>query len=182
MKYTIAIDNGVTGSICIMDEQGQILVYAPTPVFKSLNYTKAVGYSSRIDSQRLIGLLKPYGQNCTVLLERPMVNPQRWAASVSAIRCDEATRSIIELLGLKLIYVDSKEWQTPMLPTRPAIPKAKKDATPAEKKALKAKRAAFTLETKALSLAAGQRLFPGVEFKKDADAALLAEWGRREKL
>ena len=193
MKYTISFDNGVTGSICILDEDGRVMLYAPIPVRKTLNYTKAVGYSSRVNGAALRAMLEPYVKDCTVVLERPMINPGRWIATVSAIRCDEATRTIIEDFDAKLIYVDSKDWQTPMLPTRPPVkgklfkvPKgAKKTEYLQERednKVLKAKRAAFALETKALSLAVGQRLFPAITFKKDADAACQAEWARREKL
>ena len=191
--YSIGIDNGCTGSICILDEDGKVVFYGPTPVFKSLNYTKAVGYSTRVDGKALSNILDKYALDSTLVLERPMVNPQRWVATISAIRCDETTRTVLEMLKVKFIYIDSKEWQKSMLPKRSPVkgtlfklPKgAKKTEYLAERKAnkeLKAKRAAFALETKSLSLAIGQRLFPNVTFEKDADAALMCEWLRRTKL
>jgi hypothetical protein len=193
MKYYISLDNGVSGSVCILDESGKLMFYGPTPVRRKLNYTKAVGYSNRLDGTALRAILEPYSEHCTLVLERPMINPGRWNATVSAIRCDEATNIVIDLLGIKLIYVDSRDWQTPMLPTRPAvkgklfkIPKKAKASEYLEEreanKALKAKRAAFALETKALSLAVGQRLFPAITFKKDADSAVQCEWARLNKL
>jgi hypothetical protein len=121
-------------------------------------------------------------KEATVVLERPMLNPLRWTASVSAIRCDEATRGVIEALGMKLIYVDSKEWQTLMLPNRKAIPRLAKGATAEEKKEQAKLTTAFAKETKALSLMTAQRLFPQVTFKKDGDAILIAEWARRNNL
>jgi len=172
MKYYIGIDNGVTGSICILDSEGSPLVYLPTPVHKTLNYTKAKEFLNRVVVAELARILQPYKGNATVLLERPLVNPGRWKATVSAIRCDEATRGVIEALQMKLIYVDSREWQKPMLPKRKALPKG----------STKEQKAAFKAETKELSLQTAQRLFPTLAFKKDGDATLIAEWGRRQNL
>lgn len=183
MKYYIAIDNGVTGSICILNDIGELMMYEPTPVHRCLNYTKKKEFLNRVDGAELHRMLKPYADSCSLIIERPMVSPQRWKASVSAIRCDEATLIVLELLNISHQYVDSKEWQTSMLPKRPAPPgNAKKGASDDEKKSLKKKRAAYQAETKTLSLAVGKRLFPRVDFKKDADAALMAEYARKEKL
>jgi len=182
MKYFIGIDNGVTGSVCVLDENGICLAYQPTPTQKTLNYTKAKEYITRVMVKDLHDLLHPFAKTATVILERPMINPLRFSATVSAIRCDEATRGILEALGAKLIYVDSREWQTPMLPNRKAIGKLDKNATPAEKEIHKRQKLAFANETKQLSLMTAQRLFPNVIFKKDGDAALMAEWARRNNL
>ena len=182
MKYFIGIDNGITGSICILDENGKCLHYVPTPVQKTLNYTKEKEYVARVIVKEMAELLQPYAKSATVVLERPMINPLRWKASVSAIRCDESTRGILEALGAKTIYVDSKEWQTPMLPNRKAVPRLAKGATLTEKTAQKKLTAAFASETKELSLMVAQRLFPHITFKKDGDAALIAEWARKNNL
>lgn len=40
-----------------------------------------------------------------------MVNPQRFDASLNAVRAFEAILIIIEQLNLKYIVIDSKEWQ-----------------------------------------------------------------------
>ncbi len=183
MKYYIGIDNGVSGSICVLDEDGKVELYEPTPVIKCLNYTKVKEYINRVDGIMLYNMLEPYeDKEVTVCIERPMVNPQRWKASVSAIRCDEATLINLEALDLPYRYVDSKEWQKEMLPTRPEPKRAFKGATDAEKKLLKKQRTAYQAETKTLSLAVGKRLFPKLDFEKDADAALIAEWARRNNL
>lgn len=181
MKYYIGIDNGVTGSIAVINEAGSLLHYAPTPTAKTLNYTKVKEFITRVVLQDLSTLLLKY-PGATVVLERPMLNPLRWTASVSAIRCDEATRGVIEAIGLKLIYVDSKEWQSVMLPSRKAVTRLAKGATPTEKAAQKKLTAAFALETKELSLMVAQRLFPKTSFKKDGDACLIAEWARKNNL
>jgi hypothetical protein len=69
-----------------------------------------------------------------------------------------------------------------MLPNRKAVTRLTKGATEKEKKTQKAARATFGAETKELSLMAAERLFPSVTFKKDGDAALIAEWARRTNL
>lgn len=182
MKYYIGIDNGVTGSVCVLDQDGNCLEYFPTPIHKTLNYTKAKEYVNRVVIKELAEKLQPYAQAATVVLERPLVNPGRWKATISAIRCDEATRAVLEALKAKIIYVDSKEWQTPMLPNRKPISRLSKTATAQEKKENKAAKAAFNKEGKELSLMTAQRLFPTIKFKKDGDAALIAEWARRNNL
>lgn len=183
MKYYIAIDNGVTGSVCVINESGSLIIYEQTPTIKCLNYTKKKEFLNRVDGVELMAMLAPYADECSLIIERPMVNPQRWKASVSAIRCDESTLIVLEMLNISYQYVDSREWQVKMLPNRPAPPaRAKKGTSDEEKKLLKKKRTAYQAETKTLSLAVGKRLFPTIKFKKDADAALMAEWCRREKL
>lgn len=182
MKYYIGIDNGVTGSVCVVDEQGTCLEYWPTPTEKTLNYTKVKEYITRVKGEVLGKKLRPYAASGTVVIERPLVNPGRWKATVSALRCDEATRIILEVLGLKFIYVDSKEWQDAMLPKRKALPRVNQSMTATEKASIKTAAAAFKSETKSLSLMVAQQLFPKTTFTKDGDAALMAEWARRNNL
>ena len=183
MKYYIGIDNGVTGSICVVNDIGEVKLYEPTPVHKCLNYTKKKEFLQRLDGVALAEMLKPYADACIVAIERPMVNPMRWKATVSALRCDEATLIVLELLNIPYRYIDSKEWQSVMLPKRKAPPRtADKKATAQEKVQLKKEKARFKKETKELSLAVGRKLFPLLRLKDDADAALIAEWARKERL
>jgi hypothetical protein len=51
------------------------------------------------------------------MIERSMINPMRWVASVSAIRCLEATEIILEELQIPYQFIDSKEWQKVLLPS-----------------------------------------------------------------
>ncbi len=182
MNYYIGIDNGVTGSVCVLDESGKCLEYWPTPVEKTLNYTKVKEYITRVQGNILGKKLRPYAETGTVVIERPLVNPGRWKATVSALRCDEATRIVLEILGLRFIYVDSREWQSVMLPKRKSLPAVSRSMTAAEKTAHKTKATAFKKETKELSLMVAQRLFPQIAFSKDGDAALMAEWARRQRM
>lgn len=182
MKYYIGIDNGVTGSVCVLDENGTCLEYWPTPTEKTLNYTKEKEYITRVKGEILGKKLRPYAATGTVVIERPLVNPGRWKATVSALRCDEATRIVLEILGMRFMYVDSREWQDPMLPNRKSAPRITKKMTTEEKARAAAAATAYKSETKELSLLTAQRLFPTIAFKKDGDAALMAEWARRNKL
>jgi len=170
-KTYIGIDNGITGAVGIIKYTGD-LTHFKMPVKKELNYTKTKAYISRINSNLLETVLYTFlvKNTCTfslnisntlVIIERPMVNPMRFKASVSAIRALEATLVIIEKFTLPYQYIDSKEWQRELLP-----------------KGLKKE------ELKKASLDVGNRLFPSLKdtFKEDADAILIAEYARRKKL
>lgn len=157
----IGIDNGVTGSVGVVKDNGRYQFYK-TPCFMEQNYTKTKGNISRIDHDAFYFLLKPYAnKKCKAFLERPMVNPGRYKATISAIRALESSLIIIEALHIPYEYVDSKGWQKELLP------KGTKGVN----------------ELKKASVDIGCRLFP--KFKniirqhKDADGLLIAEYARR---
>ena len=157
-KLYIGIDNGVSGSIGWTDGivQGQI----KTPVFKQQNYTKTKGNISRIDHCFLVTWLKDLTMEFAsvfVVIERPMVNPGRFKATLSAIRALESMQLILEVLSLKYQFIDSKEWQKDMLP------KGTKGSD----------------ELKKAGITIAGRLFPSIVCKPDADGILMAEWARR---
>ena len=159
-KVFIGIDNGVSGSIGII--LGDDSMFLPTPTFSQQNYTKAKQNITRIDVVALQKLLAPYKLcKVMVLLERPMVNPQRWVATASALRALEATLGVVELLGYGYDYIDSKEWQKALLPKGSKGDQLKKD-----------------------SVTIGNRLFPKheqvIRKQKDADGILIAEYCRRK--
>lgn len=161
-KVYIGIDNGVSGSIGIIADSYKML---PTPIKKELSYTKTKQYINRVDTIKLNQILWQYVNNeCLIVLERPMVNPTRFKATISAIRALEATLNTIEGLGLPYMYIDSKEWQKELLP-------AGIKGSPELKKA---------------SLDIGLRLFPKcqdiIKRQKDADSLLIAEYAKRKKL
>lgn len=162
-KFYIGMDNGVSGSIAIIDKLTGILsMWCPTPIRKKqLNYTKEKKFLTRIDAVKLKELLSPYGPtNSMLYLERPMINPKRWVATVSALRALEATLIVIEELNIPYEYIDSKAWQKKMLPH-----------------GLKG-----SDELKEASKQVASRLFPIAECKaQDGDAVLIAEWARRYK-
>lgn len=169
-KIAVGIDNGVSGSIGIIYPDGATEL-SPTPIRKTLNYTKKKGFISRVDVEKLKGILEPlklYSRTLNgpsgvfVAMERPMVNPGRFQATVSALRALEATLIVLEQLELPYMYIDSKEWQKMLLPSG----------------------IVGSDELKAASAEVGRRLFPsrGKEIKKDADALLIAEYVRRKQL
>lgn len=157
-KLFIGIDNGVSGSIGWTDGivNGQI----KTPVFKQQNYTKVKGNISRIDHCFLMNWLKDLTKDYSaifIVIERPMVNPGRFKATISAIRALESAQLILELLSLPYQFVDSKEWQKDML-----------------QKGIKG-----GPELKKAGIQVAGRLFPNIVCKPDADGILMAEWARR---
>ena len=156
----IAIDNGTSGSIGIITKDE--VKYIETPITIEQSYTKKKQNISRVDWKSLYELLEPYDKTeCMVLLERPMINPTRFTASMSAMRALESTLVVIERLQLPHAYIDSKEWQKALLPN-----------------GIKG-----TPELKKASVDIGCRLFPqhATLIKKhgDADGLLIAEYGRR---
>lgn len=166
--FYIGIDNGVSGSIGIINTETQEVRYHPTPVKSEFNYTKEKAKLNRIDRTKLKAIfnsLHPNGiaavpkEQIIVLLERPMVNPKRWKASVSALRALESTLTVFEDLAIPFQYIDSKEWQKTMLPK----------GTAGE-------------ELKEASLQVSRRLFPNLDINKDGDGLLIAEWARRKQL
>ena len=150
----IGIDNGVSGSIAILNESGA--KWFPTPVKRDLNYTKKKAWLNRIDTVALAACLYPYKDSVEICgLERPMINPMRWNASVSAIRALEATLIVLEGLHIPFRYLDSREWQKAMLPS-----------------GLKGAE-----ELKEAADAVCHRMFPSVEIRKGGgDSLLMAAW------
>lgn len=154
--FYLGIDNGVSGSIGILHSVGRPQFYH-TPIKKELNYTKVKKWLNRIDVEKLKKILNLYQEETIVYIERPMVNPGRFQATVSALRALEATLIVLEELNLPYQYLDSKEWQSKMLPS-----------------GLKGE------ELKEASLQVGKRLFPKINFKgfKDADGLLIARYAQ----
>ena len=169
----IGIDNGVSGSIGIIDEEGKAHLF-PTPTKSDLNYQKTkVKHITRVDVAALRTLLKRFVYKAEpgidpniklpakALVERPMVNPNRFDATTSALRALEATLIVLESLGIGYEYCDSKAWQKKLLPY----------ITVADKKE-------YPVKLKKVSLEVGQRMYPELEWDKfkDADGILIARY------
>ena len=160
-KIWVGIDNGVSGTIGIVGE-GIEPIFVKTPVKKEQDYTKTKKIITRLDYSKFMELFSGLNKNdICVVMERVMVNPTRFAATVSALRCHEAELIMIELLGCKHMFIDSKEWQKAMLP-----------------------KGCTGDELKKASLDIGNRLFPQFEDIKhpDRDGILIAEYARRKNL
>lgn len=159
-QFYIGIDNGVSGSIGILGGPLGPRFFR-TPVFKDRSYTKDEKHISRVDVKALRDIVQGFPADTLVLLERPMVNPQRFAASMSAMRALEATLIVLEACDYFIRYVDSKEWQSVQLP-----------------------KIVGADELKAASLKLGGELYPELKpkFKSDADSLLMARWAWDSKL
>ena len=164
-KLYIGIDNGTSGTIGFIYNNESVFV--KTPVRKEQNYTKKKGNISRIVVEQLADIFadvigKYDTENALCLIERPMVNPTRFKATISAIRALEATLIVLEWMGVPHAYIDSKEWQKELLPI-----------------GIKG-----SPELKRASMDIGIRLFPQhkelIEKHKDADGMLIAEFARRK--
>lgn len=158
----VGFDNGVTSNgIGVVHSTGTHQLYK-LPIKKEASYTKEEKFINRIDYPALVKLFEnivgtfPEGEAVLVGLERPMVNSRRFNASLSAIRALEATLIAVEQLGFNKRYIDSKEWQSVLLPGVKG-----------------------TDELKKASLALGKELFPTLNIKKDADGLLIAEYLKR---
>jgi hypothetical protein len=165
MKTYIGIDNGVTGSIAVITDQISRMYKTPTVLQQS--YTKKKQNISRLNVKEFASMVScpaEYNFNKLAIIERPLVNPRMFKATMSAVRCLEATLTVLESLEIPYMYIDSKEWQRDLLP-----------------QGIKGKD-----ELKKASLDIGCRLFPHLKEtiikQKDADGILIAEWARRKGL
>ena len=169
MKVYIGIDNGVSGTVGIIDKDNEKSFYYKTPTKTQNSYTKKKSNVTRIDHEKfvekLIECMDKYESPVIafVLMERPMVNPGRFKPTISALMAYESV--LIALEGLRLPYeiIDSRKWQKEFLPLDAKGPELKK-----------------------ASLDVGKRLFPQhvetIEKHKDADGLLIAEYARRKRL
>jgi len=160
-EVVIGCDNGVTGSIGVINCVSGKTYFIKTPSFSSQNYTKKKGNISRIKHDELYNFLAQFKEyKCHVLIERPLVNPARFSATISGVRALESTLIVIEQLKYSYNYEDSKKWQQLLLPIGSTKEQLKID-----------------------SMTIGKRLFPEHEQlimkHRDADGILLAEYGRR---
>jgi len=167
----IAQDNGSSGRLAAIDDTGIVRHFLDVPAQSALAYTKKKQHITRIDWVVLRNWYQTIAaqagamDNLRVFVERPMIFPGRFQASISAARAFEATLISLEAAGLQPTrVVDSKEWQRVMFPSG------------WEKG-----------ETKKMSREIGCRLFPAfadvilAAKNTDADALLMAECARREK-
>lgn len=161
-KTVIFIDNGNTGSMGWYGEAGS--GFCLVPVKTRMSHHVKPHKIKAVDGPALSCIISDIikdtghgGEGVIVCRERPMINPRRWKASLSASRADEAETIILEAAGIPFIYVDSKTWQHGTLPSS-----GTKGVT------------SSTL--KAESMAEGLRLFPEfsalIKKHKDADGIL----------
>ena len=171
--YYLGVDNGTSGSCGVVNPDGSYAFYSPTPIKKEQSYTKTKKVISRIDVPLLEAMLQPYRAGYA-FLERPLVNPMRFVATLSAMRALEATVIVLEKLMIPYEYVDSKHWQHLFLPA--GIWKAKTSVT--GRISLKADSKILKKSSKEVVV----RMFANALITGDGEGLLIAEYGRRQKL
>lgn len=125
------LDNGATGTIsCLIPySKDNIKIYfEKTFNHVDLDYQKDINYIARIDWEKLKkwfdkiiknakrNYIKKYNRNevkISIVLERPMINADRFKQSKNAARAFESTLMVLEMLKLdkNYIIIDSKKWQ-----------------------------------------------------------------------
>ena len=166
MRIFCAIDNGCTGTIGAVTEDGSWASFMPVPTYKSLDYNRSKPrHTTHVDYDKLHGLLSSLGKqgDLRLVTERPMKNPRLFTATVSGVRAHEILLAVTRSLGVDIEEtMDSRNWQTAM-------------CGPFEKG-----------KSKEASVAAGCELFPEhsplIRKHGDADGLLMAEFFRRRVL
>lgn len=118
-RFYIGIDNGVSGSVGILSDNGS-RAWFKMPVKNELSYTKTKKFINRVDLPVLaeqFNAYVPLDADIVCRIERPMVNPLRFNATLSAMRALEAVQIFLEGRRVPYGFIDSKEWQKVMLPS-----------------------------------------------------------------
>ena len=165
----IGIDNGVSGSIGVMDDVGAGVEFHLVPTKEELNYQKDKKKITRLNFPAFTAWLEDLKRRCygdvviRAILETPFVNPGNFVATATSLRCFEATIIALEQAGISRQYITSGDWQKKLLPGVKGRPNLKK-----------------------ASLDVGTRMFPQfvaeIKKQKDADGLLITEYARSMKL
>jgi len=163
--YVIGIDNGVTGTICVLTGDGRFISWHKTPTFDYTDYSKRGRVMRRIQKEELALILAPYVQtNMKVFLEYPftgngdsMFNRAIFSAGWSF----GDTVDVMEKLKIGFEVLPAVRWQQVMLPDvkgRMQLKKASRDRA--------------------------KMLFPKLVLPagEDGDAVLMSEYCRRSGL
>ena len=162
-QYTqiVSADNGVGATGIALFGPDDLVKYEKFPTKSTLNYQKEEAHITRVDVPALRKLFQAWNlsiDNTLVVLERPMINGTRFKASMSAMRCFEATLIVIEEFQLDYIVIDSRSWQSILLPGIIGSDELKK-----------------------ASLALGQKLFPQFKQKRDSDSLLIGYYYKNQQ-
>ena len=166
----IGIDNGTSGTIGFICGSGY--EFYETPVKKTIDFTSSKTKNiHRLDIEEFSNLLKSFvekakkeEESLICYMERPLINPALFQASLIAVRCFEAQITILEDLKISYTVFDSKAWQ------RKLLPKTNFKDKKLQRKALKenSKQVAIRLFPKCKDL---------IERHKDGDGLLIARCG-----
>lgn len=116
-KIFVFVDNGTTGTIGAIPEDGKWSLYMPVPTYKRMGYAKKKPKNeSHIDYDCLkstFEMLMALG-DLVIVTERPCINsnPIYFWTSLGAVKSYEILLAVLRTLGLKLLgTVDSRAWQ-----------------------------------------------------------------------
>lgn len=171
----VGIDNGVSGAIAYYYNDKMYVM--DIPIKNVQNYTKKVEFINKIDFvelKKIFQELLSYSQ-IKVLWERPFCNPMMFKSSLSSMLSYQTTLDCLEYLKISYEMIDSKVWQTKLLPKgvyKITQDKNGKNRIKADKKILKK-----------ASIDTANRLYPYLEIKKDgqADAVMICEYLRKRE-
>lgn len=161
--FYIGLDNGCSGTGCVLDRNGKIMEWFKAPSFDYTEYNKTkLRTIKRMNRNELKKLLQLYAdRNTFVLMEQPYQNPKGFLNSMSAARSYEVTLGVIEELKLPHQVIDSGVWQDVLLPA-----------------------GCKGIQLKKASRDVAKKLFPEfvIPAGEDGDGILLAEFARRNNL
>lgn len=117
----MGIDNGSSGSWCVVDTNSQIRAFGVNPSIEDLDYlTSRVSKYKRLDEQTFATLLckfaGPKQTELSVVLEKPSTRGM-YGSDVKAARYFESQLVVLRQLRIGYKVINSKVWQSRYLPT-----------------------------------------------------------------
>jgi crossover junction endodeoxyribonuclease RuvC len=196
--WVLGIDPGTSGAFALLNPAGAIIRLAKVPLLEEIKKTidKKTGKAKQAKRSRLnlfelkrelqsiITLVSAHDQRLVVYLEQVGANPTDGALGAFAFgRGFGHWEGLLTALDLPIMLAHPTAWKAVMVPLKIKSPKLSKDASKTEKG--RARRARGKVKKDAAKNRAMQ-LFPanslkfaGKEDDGPAEAALLAEYGRR---
>lgn len=188
MATIISMDNGTTGSFCILDNKGKLIAFEHIPTLKEKSWRKEeppkkkttkgktkkkspVNHYTVVDIDKLQkSLVAKTAQyiDLVAYIERPAVSFMSkfgMHTALSAFGAYISVAYVMRKLQIPYHWVDSKEWQEYTIPE--AMSKFKDD---------KKKKVKSTLRNKDLKIASNnlaKKLFPNIVLKEEGDGDCL---------
>ena len=188
----LGIDNGVSGSMTIMDATGRVLLYEHVPTYKEVKWTKPKttktksgkktvkhDYITLVDIDAMQRILVKYTSlvsDVYCFLERPAISyAAAWSmqTSISAGMSWAYVTYVLKKLKINRTDIDSKMWQ------KAFIPEATGEKNKEYMKTLKAGERNKLLKEASDMFA--KSIWPGFSSKElgGGDSVCIAEYGRR---
>lgn len=184
MPCILSMDNGTTGSFCILDSMGKLLTFEHIPTLKENTWRKdqkpkkskgkkksPVTQYTVIDIDKLQKVIRKYlvfNPDMVAYIERPAVSFMSKFGihtALSAFAAFVCVAYVMRKLEIPYHWVDSKEWQDYTIPEAMA-----------KNKEQKKKKVKSTLRNKDLKVASdslARKLFPDIVLKESGDGDCL---------